>query len=95
MTRPPTSGRDDEAVKGGNLALLFELLGERDVFHDRNIGKSAHRQEYRFSDEESLVTGGDIGYPRAKVHEPGYPPQPSLVPVKPDIKSSADDVRIL
>jgi hypothetical protein len=46
-------------------------LRQRDVFHQRQIGKAADRPKCLAGDKNRLVAGGDPGEPRAPIDHPG------------------------
>src|SRR5262245_16516084 len=68
---PAPTGGDDAFAQAQRPAHALEALAERDVFHQRDRGKTARRLERGAPHEHRLVAGRNPGEPRADVHEPG------------------------
>ncbi len=58
------------AMQNGRHQPL-EPSRQRDVFHQRQVGKAADRPECFARDEDCLIAGGDAGQPRAPIDHAG------------------------
>src|SRR5271170_2540691 len=65
---PAASGRDDRRRDTGRPAKTFEPVRDRDVFHQRQIGKAANGPKRLTADEDRLIAGGDATKPRAPIN---------------------------
>ena len=70
----PARGRRRARARQSGRPMRFSRLRQRDVLHQRDVGKAAGRVERLARDEHRLVAGGDAGDARTPVHHAGDEP---------------------